>query len=293
MNIEKIAVIGAGFMGSGIAQVSAQAGYRVALMDIDDGKLDQAHEIIAWSLTKLSEKGKLTESVESVMERLSTSLTLDGMRDADLVIEAVFEDIAIKANLFRDLDASSKRGAILASNTSTIPITTLANATQRPGKVIGIHFFGPVALMKLVEVIPNPRTDPAVTDAVLAFTRRLGKNPVLARKDIPGFIMNRVFGAMVAEAVRIVETGVGSVADVDQGMCDGFNLRVGPLAIADGAGLDVVLNACRVMYELDPDRMPPPPPLLERLVAEGKLGAKAGQGFYHWAPPMKRLEPAL
>ena len=293
MKIEKVAVIGAGFMGSGIAQVSAQAGYAVSLIDLSEASLERAKHTIDWSLTRLAAKDVLQESATAVANRIVATTDYEAARDADLVVEAVFEEVPVKLEVLRALDGICKPGAILGSNTSTIPISTLADATKHPERVIGIHFFGPVPLMRLVEVIPNPKTGETVVEQVLAFARSVGKNPVLVKKDIPGFLMNRIFGAMVCEAIHLVEDGAGSVHDIDQGMCDGFNLHVGPLCIADLAGLDIALNAFAVMHKLDPKRMPEPPVLLRRMVAEGRLGAKSGEGFYRWEANGKRLGPAM
>ncbi|MDZ4860826.1 MAG: 3-hydroxyacyl-CoA dehydrogenase family protein [Candidatus Hydrogenedentes bacterium] len=293
MSIHHIAVIGAGFMGSGIAQVSAQAGFHVTLIDLTEARLERARSAIDWSLEKLESKGLLQSSAGNLGKRIKTGTDYNAAREADLVVEAVYEDPSVKLETLRKLDGICRPDTIIGSNTSTIPITTLATASAHPQRVIGIHFFGPVPLMRLVEIIPNPATAAAVVDATLAFTRALGKSPVLVKKDVPGFIMNRIFGAMTCEAIRLAEEGVGTVEDIDQGMCDGFNLRVGPLCIADLAGLDIALNAFKVMHDLEPERMSAPPALLVQLVKDGKLGAKSGEGFYHWADNGRRLGPAL
>ena len=291
--MKRVAVIGAGFMGSGIAQVSAQAGYAVTLVDVAEDRLEFARNAIAWSLSKLENKEQLDAPAAAVANRIQTSTEYTAANDADLVIEAVYEDRAIKLNAISTLDSICRSDTIIGSNTSTLPITQLASASKHPERVIGIHFFGPVPLMRLVEITPAPTTSQAVIDAVLAFGRSVGKNPVLVKKDVPGFLMNRIFGAMTCEAIRLVEDSVGSIDDIDQGMCDGFNFRVGPLCIADLAGLDIALNAFQVMHDLDPTRMPAPPALLVRLVSEGKFGAKSGEGFYRWEKNGKRLGPAF
>ncbi|MBM3289337.1 MAG: 3-hydroxyacyl-CoA dehydrogenase family protein [Candidatus Hydrogenedentes bacterium] len=293
MEIKHVAVIGAGFMGSGIAQVSAQAGYSVSLIDIAGERLSFACASIEWSLAKLETKGQLNDRAATVAGRIRTSTDYHAAARADLVVEAVFENVDTKLETVRALDAIVRPDSVIGSNTSTIPITTLAGASSRPERVIGIHFFGPVPLMRLVEITPNPKTSQDVIDAVLAFGASVGKRPVLVKKDVPGFIMNRIFGSMTCEAVRLVEDGIGTIEDIDQGMCDGFNLRVGPLCIADLAGLDIALNAFQVMHDLDPARMPAPPALLARMVAEGKLGAKSGEGFYRWEKNGKRLGAAF
>ena len=293
MEIKHVAVVGAGFMGSGIAQVSAQAGYRVTLIDIAAERLAFALSSIEWSLAKLEAKDQLGDAASAVAGRIETSVDYTAARGADLVVEAVFEDIGAKRDTLRALDAVCRPDAIFGSNTSTIPIARLAEASARPERVVGMHFFGPVPLMRLVEITPHPGCAPEVVDAALAFGRSVGKRPVLVKKDVPGFIMNRIFGAMTCEAIRLVEDGTGTIEDIDQGMCDGFNLRVGPLCIADLAGLDIALNAFQVMHDLDPARMPAPPALLVRMVAEGRLGAKSGEGFYRWEQNGKRVAAAF
>ncbi len=293
MKFHKVAIVGSGFMGCGIAQVCAQARFDVALIDIDPERLDRARRTIQWSVEKLVLKGAVTDSVDCILNRIETAMSYDAAADADLLIEAVYEAIDLKLKVLGELDAICNGNAVFASNTSTIPITRLAGATERPDRFIGMHFFGPVPLMRLVEVIPNPQTDETTIASVMDFASALGKNPVLVKQDIPGFLMNRIFGAMACEAVRLVERGVGSIEDIDRGMCDGFNMRVGPLCIADLAGLDVSLNAFNVMHELDPEYAPKAPELLHKLVGEGKLGAKSGEGFYRWDDNGKRLGPAF
>jgi 3-hydroxybutyryl-CoA dehydrogenase len=291
MELSRVAVVGAGFMGSGIAQIAAQAGYDVTLVDSQPGQLEKALGTIGWSLNKLHEKGKLLDDPAHIGKRIQTAGALSAVADADIVIEAIYENIDVKLALWQQVDAVVRKEAIRASNTSTIPITKLSEATEHPARMIGIHFFGPVPLMKLVEIIPTEQTDADVVDTVMDFTRKLGKSPVLVRKDIPGFIMNRIFGAMACEAVRLLEEGIGSVSDIDEGMQNGFGMIMGPLAISDLAGLDISYNAFKVMAQLDP-KMPAPPKLLEQLVAQGHLGAKTGRGFYYWENG-KRVRPAV
>ena len=292
MPLQRIGVIGAGFMGTGIAQVCAQAGYQVVLIDVQQRHLERAQTTLAWSLNKLAEKGILKEDPETVLSRIAPSTSREVCAGSDIILEAVFEEEGTKREVLSSVGTICAAPAILGSNTSTIPITRLAQAAPSPERLIGIHFFGPVPLMKLVEIVAHPGTSPSVVETTLEFVRALGKNPVVVKQDIPGFLMNRIFGVMTIEAIRLVESGAGSVADIDQGMCDGFNMHTGPLAIADAAGLDILLNACRVMHELDPGRIPEPPGLLVRLVKGGNLGVKSGQGFYRWEGG-KRQAPAL
>jgi 3-hydroxybutyryl-CoA dehydrogenase len=284
MAIERIAVIGAGFMGRGIAQVVAQAGHDVALVDLDDARLTHAQDEIAWSLKKLVEKGRVPGDAESILAHIDIGKGFDRARDVDLVIEAVYEKVRVKHEVLSELDALCDERTILASNTSTIPIKLLSEVTKRPDRCIGMHFFGPVPLMPLLEIIPSKQTSQETLDAVLAFGKEIGKNTVVVKKDVPGFIMNRIFGAMVCQAVQLVQDGVGTVEDIDRGMCDGFGMRIGPLAIADLAGLDIAYHAFSNMHELDPDHIPKPPELLQKLVENGNFGRKSGQGFYAYGP---------
>jgi 3-hydroxybutyryl-CoA dehydrogenase len=290
--ITNVAVIGAGYMGSGIAQTCAQAGFTVTLIDSQKKALETAAKRMTWSVEKFAAKGKLDEGASAVLARLTYGTDLTLLASADLVIEAIYENREAKEAVLRAAETAAP-SAILGSNTSTIPITLLAECLARPEHFLGIHFFGPVPLMKLVEVIRGDATSDTTLDTIVAFTRSLGKNPVIVNKDVPGFIMNRLLGAMAIEAIRLVEDGIAAVDDVDEGMCDGFNLRIGPLAICDNAGLDICLNAFRVMHDLDPERMAAPPALLERLVADGKLGAKSGEGFYTYDAQGKRIAPTL
>jgi 3-hydroxybutyryl-CoA dehydrogenase len=293
MEFRKIAIVGSGFMGSGIAQVSAQAGFDVVLIDIEPKQLERACAAIKWSVDKLASKGELKDTVDHVLDRISTAETYDAARGADLLIEAVYEQIDLKLHVLAELDGICDASTVFASNTSTIPIAKLASVTKRAERFVGTHFFGPVPLMRLVEIIPNPLTSDEVIRAALDFAHAVGKNPVLVKKDIPGFLMNRIFGAMACEAIRLLERGAGTIEDIDNGMCDGFNMHVGPLCITDLAGLDVSLNAFNVMHDLDPAYAPRAPELLHKMVREGKLGAKTGVGFYRWDEHGKRLGPAF
>jgi 3-hydroxybutyryl-CoA dehydrogenase len=291
MAIQNVAVVGGGFMGSGIAQVAAQSGHAVTLIDPDPQQLEKGRATIAWSAERLHKKKFIPDDADTVLGRINSTNDRSGCADADLVIEAVYEDVAVKHEVLAELDGLCSKNTILASNTSTIPITKLSEVTQRG--VIGTHFFGPVPMMKLVEIIPTETTPLEHVETVTAFCKKVGKNPILVQKDIPGFLMNRIFGAMTCEAMRLVESGAGSVEDIDQGMQDGFNMRLGPLAISDMSGLDIALNAFHVMAELDSEHMTEPPAVLKRLVEQGKLGMKTGEGFYKYDEKGRRLGPAF
>ena len=278
----KISVIGAGTMGNGIAQVFAQSGHDVTLRDLSDDILARARGNIEKSLAKLVEKGRLSgPDRDGALGRLKTTTDLAAVREADVVVEAAVEDVAIKTALFRDLDALTRREATLASNTSSISITKLAAATSRPDKVIGMHFMNPVPLMQLVEVIRGQATSDETTRAVMDLARALGKTPVEVN-DYPGFVSNRVLMPMINEAVFAVYEGVATPEAIDQVMKLGMNHPMGPLTLADFIGLDVCLAILNVLHEGLGDPKYRPCPLLKRMVDAGWLGRKSGRGFYKY-----------
>lgn len=287
--MDKVLVAGAGFMGSGIAQVSAQAGYRVFLMDLETAITERALKGIRRSLEKFDSKGLLKESSEKILARISPEKDLSKASEADWVIEAVFEDEALKRNIFQELDRISRPEALLATNTSSIPITRLAEVTQRPERVLGLHFFGPVPLMGLVEVVKGEKTSPEIFERGVAFVKSLGKTPVRVQRDIPGFVMNRIFSAAFREAVDLVDQGIVSPEDVDMGMRLGYGWNAGPFEIADNAGLDTCARIARSFKALGEEHLAPRSNLVERLVTEGRLGRKSGMGFYQYSPEGKRL----
>ena len=279
-DIRQIGVIGAGTMGHGIAQVCAVQGYRVILVDIDQGALERAQASIARSVNKLHARGKLTdEQHQAAQDNITTDTALEAVRNAELVIEAVSENATLKRDLFRQLDELTGPATILASNTSSISITALAAATGRPSQVIGMHFMNPVPLMKLVEIIRGLETSPETLATISALAQKLGKTPVEAA-DYPGFIANRILMPMLNEAIYALMEGVGTVEAIDTVMKLGMNHPMGPLTLADFIGLDVVLEILNVLHDGLGDPKYRPCPLLKQMVAAGRLGRKSGRGFY-------------
>lgn len=287
--MERILVVGAGFMGTGIAQVSAQAGYQVHLMDVQPAITEKSLRNIRWSVGKLAAKGVIRESPEDVLARISPADELSIAGEVDWVIEAVVEEEALKCSLFRELDEISRPATLLATNTSTIPITRLAAGTQLPERVLGLHFFGPVPLMQLVEVVKGERTSPECLERGVSFVRSLGKTPLRVQHDIPGFVMNRIFSAAFREAADLVAQGIVSVEDVDLGMRQGYGWSAGPFEIVDTVGLDTVARIGEALRALGAGELVPRSHLVEDMVAEGRLGRKVGKGFYSYSPEGKRL----
>ncbi len=283
MGIERVFVVGAGFMGHGIAQVSAVAGYRVTLCDVSEEALRAGTENIRNSLQKLVAKGRVGgERAGRALELISTTTELGEASRADLVIEAVPERLSLKVEVFRALDGICPPHALLGTNTSAIPISSLAAATSRPEQVVGVHFFGPVPLMRLVEIIRGLLTSQETMEAADAWARSLGKETVLVQKDHAGFVANRVNIPSSMEAVRMVDEGLATPEEIDRST-GGFEAGVGPLQIMDNAGLEVAFSAAMAIYEDTRDPRFLPPPLLKRMVAAGLLGRKSGRGFYDYA----------
>jgi 3-hydroxybutyryl-CoA dehydrogenase len=277
-----VAVIGAGTMGHGIAQVAAQAGFMVRLADALPGAAARGLERIRANLEGAVQRGKASAAErDATLARIAVAADAPtAARGAALVIEAVPEDLDLKCSLFRALDGAAPE-AVLATNTSSLSVAAIAAASSRPERVVGMHFFNPVHLMRLVEVVTHEGTSPAARDAVLDAARRMGKEPIVVR-DSPGFASSRLGVALGLEAIRMVEEQVASAEDIDRAMTLGYNHPVGPLRLTDLVGLDVRLAIARYLHRTLGDGRFAPPALLERMVAEGKLGRKSGQGFYAW-----------
>jgi 3-hydroxybutyryl-CoA dehydrogenase len=284
MQVKKVIVVGSGLMGSGIAQVCAQAGIQVLLNDVSREALDKAIKNIEWSVGKLIEKGKLAEKKEAIIDRITAITDLGPVKDIDLAIEAVFEQLDLKQQVFQKLDQLCTAHTLLASNTSAIPISDLAAVTHRADKVLGLHFFSPVPMMQVVEVVKGMATTEDSARAGRDFVEKIGKEPVTVNRDVPGFAINRINCPSTIEAMNLVEQGVVSVEDVDKGVRLGLGRKMGIFETGDMVGLDVTHGALTAMYNETGDSRWYPPLLLRRKVKAGHLGRKTGRGWYQYNP---------
>ena len=283
MAFRKIGVVGAGTMGNGIAQAFAQAGFEVVMSDVAQAALDRAMNTISGSYDRLIKKEKMTaEQKAAALSRIQTATELAALKDSDLIIEAATENLELKLKIFRQLDSLAGAGTVLASNTSSISITRLAAATQRPDKVIGMHFFNPVPLMALVELIRGLQTSDATYAAVEEASKAVGKSPVQVRNS-PGFVVNRMLCPMINEAIFALGENLATAAQIDEAMKLGANHPIGPLALCDMIGLDVELAVMNVLFEGFKDPKYRPAPLLVEMVEAGYLGRKTGRGFFSYA----------
>lgn len=279
----KLAVIGAGLMGSGIAQVSAQAGWDVVLRDVTDEALRRGTDAIRASYEKFVAKGKLdAEAAEQALARITTTTELEAAADADVVVEAVFEKIEVKRDIFRTLDGLVKDDTVLASNTSAIPITKIAAATERPERVVGIHFFSPVPMMRLCELVRGYKTSDETLAAAREFAEGIGKTCIVVNRDVAGFVTTRLISALVVEAAKLYESGVATAEDIDTACKLGFGHAMGPLATADLTGVDILLHATENIYTESQDEKFAPPEIMRRMVDAGDIGRKSGGGFYRY-----------
>ncbi|MEU9759674.1 3-hydroxyacyl-CoA dehydrogenase family protein [Streptomyces sp. NPDC047985] len=277
----KLAVIGAGLMGSGIAQVSAQAGWDVVLRDVTDEALARGRDGISASYEKFVSKGKLEAAdAEAALARITTTTDLDAVADADVVVEAVFEKLDVKHEIFRSLDKIVRADAVLASNTSAIPITKIAAVTERPERVVGVHFFSPVPMMGLCELVRGYKTSDETLATAREFAESVGKTCIVVNRDVAGFVTTRLISALVVEAAKLYESGVASAEDIDIACKLGFGHAMGPLATADLTGVDILLHATNNIYTESQDEKFAAPELMRRMVDAGDIGRKSGQGFY-------------
>ncbi|MBW1735389.1 MAG: 3-hydroxyacyl-CoA dehydrogenase family protein [Deltaproteobacteria bacterium] len=283
MSIKKVFVAGSGAMGSGIVQSCAQAGYSVKIMDMDESAVKKALAGIEWSLKKLEEKNRFKEAWQDILLRIEHASSLSEAGDADMVIEAIFENLEPKQRLFADLEAVCPGHTIFSTNTSSIPVTEIASAVRTPERVVGIHFFNPVHRMKLVEVVKGLLTSEETVSMAAEFARTLGKEPVVVNRDSAGFIVNRINGMAFLEALRLVEKGIAEAEDIDKAVRLGLGHPMGPFELMDMVGLDIVLNARMGVYNETRDLNHFPPNILRRMVKAGRLGRKTGKGFYDYS----------
>jgi len=289
--IKRIFVAGAGLMGGGIAQVCAQAGYEVTILDLTEDLIEEGLRSVRWSVGKLVEKGKVPGTVDEIMGRITGTTDLSTAASADFVFEAVTEDLTVKRRLFTELDAICPPYAVFASNTLAIPITKIAEVTNRKTQFLGAHFFSPVPMMRIVELIRGEETSEETIVLVEEICQSLGKETIRVNRDVAGFALNRINYPSSIEAIRLVEAGVVSVEDVDKGMRLGFGRPMGPFETSDMAGLDVAYNAYKAVYEETGDEKFKPPEIFRKKVERGELGRKTGIGWYRYDEEGRKLGP--
>ena len=281
-NINTVGIVGAGTMGSGIAELVASAEKNVVLLDIEKGLVEEAIGRIEKNFKRLARRGKIDEEQASlIISRIQATEDYADFRDTDIVIEAASEDMDLKKAVFSKIEENTEQSAIIATNTSTLSVTELAMSTSRPEKVLGIHFFNPAPVMKLVEVINTAKTSPETLEQAMEFARSLDKHPVMA-KDRSGFVVNRILLPMINEAIFTLDEGIAAAAEIDNAMKLGANHPIGPLALADLIGLDVTLSVLSVLYAEHGDPKFRPAPLLKEMVRAGNLGRKTGKGFFEY-----------
>ena len=283
MNIKKPFVVGTGIMGSGVGQLCAQQGYEVTLVDISDEIIEKAKEKVKAGLTRRVEKGKITqEDMEAILSRMNWTTDIDPARECDFVIETIIERLDVKKEVFKALDSICSPETILATNTTALSVSEIASATSRPDKVIGMHFFNPAVIMKLVEIIRGDETSEETIAATKKFAEDLSKVPITTAKEAPAGIVSRVLAGLLNEAAIVYADGIASPEDIDEAMKLGAGLPMGPLALIDMIGLDIHLAKMETLYAKLKDERYKPPEIIKKMVSEGKLGKKAGEGFYKY-----------
>ena len=283
MDIKKPFVVGAGIMGSGVGQLCAQQGYEVTVVDTSEEIVEKAKEKVKTGLSRRVEKGKITqEEMESVLSRINWSTDLDLARECDFVLEAVFENLGVKKDTFKRLDSICSAETILATNTTALSVSEIASATSRPDKVVSMHFFNPAVIMKLVEIIRGEKTSEETIVTAKEFAESLGKIPITTAKEAPAGIVSRVLAGLLNEAAVVYAEGIASPQDIDEAMKLGAGLPMGPLALIDMIGLDIHFAKMETLYEKLKDERYKPPEVIRKMVAEGKLGKKTGEGFYKY-----------
>lgn len=283
MEIRKVGVVGCGLMGSGIAEVAAKSGFDVLVREVDEGAVEAGRKRITKSLDRAVEKGKATaEDRDATLGRIRFTTEIEALADRDIVIEAIVEILEAKNDLFRTLDPLCGEGTIFATNTSSLTVTDMAAAVNRPDRVVGLHFFNPVPVMKLVEVVRTIATSDEAFDRAFAFAKALGKEPITAR-DNSGFVVNLLLVPYMLDCIRQLERGVASIEDIDKGMVLGCGYPMGPFTLCDFVGNDTTLKIAEIMFDEYREERYAPPPLLKRLVAMGRYGRKSGKGFYDYS----------